>query len=71
MPEITGEAQVEGPELGESLEQVDLSHESETVWKKRFECTRLGSEMYTSPLLIRLTDFSGEGERAPPDWYNG
>ncbi len=71
MPEIVGESQDSGPELDENrlneLTETELTIISNLYSRPiKDRCPKLG--IFESPLLIRLTDFSGEGERAPPDY---
>jgi hypothetical protein len=66
MPEIIGETQIKGPDLSANIDKYPLIPQGVSLWKKRFEYSIIDSETYASPLMIRLIDFSGEGERAPP-----
>lgn len=64
MPEIIGEVVSEtpepietdrGPRVGRVLPKIPRRH-----------CERKSTEAETSPFMMRLLDFAGEGERAPP-----
>ena len=68
MPEIVGESQDTDPHLEENRPAEPVE---ERLWPRR--TSRASRERYrqsgimTSPLMLRLIDFSGEGERAPPE----
>ena len=68
MPEIMGESQDSGPELDENeLTERNLTMIGNLNSRPNTDhCPKSG--ICESPLLIRLTDFSGEGERAPPKY---
>ena len=63
MPEIVGDSQdaalEAADELNESNEQRPVRSSQVTPWV-------LKPGIHVSPLELRLIDFSGEGERAPP-----
>ena len=67
MPEIVGESQDADPHLEENRPAEPVG---EQLWPRR--TSRASRERYrqsgimVSPLVLRLIDFSGEGERAPP-----
>ena len=65
MPEIVGESQDEALEPAD-----DLVEGNETRPLFNFPKARgtPQSVVHISPLRLRLDDFSGQGERAPPGW---
>ena len=64
MPEIVGESQDVAPGLDENR---PAEGGPETPHPRPvFRDVRTESGITRSPLVMRLTDFSGEGERAPP-----
>ncbi|MHC4443969.1 MAG: hypothetical protein ACYTBZ_04070 [Planctomycetota bacterium] len=71
MPEIVGESQDSGPQLDENelneLTEADLTKIA-NLYSRPISDQRQRSGIIESPLLIRLIDFSGEGERAPPKY---
>ena len=66
MPEIVGEQQDAGPAMVEN-EPAEVERGRVVFHYVERECHRQPG-IYVSPLRLRLTDFSGEGERAPPGW---
>ncbi|UCD29036.1 MAG: hypothetical protein JSV03_00700 [Planctomycetota bacterium] len=64
MPEIVGESQDSGPELAEN-EVLETEREVDTFTNPISEEIKQPGA-FESPLQLRLNDFSGEGERAPP-----
>lgn len=62
MPEIVGErqAEIEAQDSGVRFVWSQTARDA-----SRIEMQNLPG-MYVSPLQLRLDDFSGEGERAPP-----
>jgi hypothetical protein len=71
MPEIVGESQDSGPKLDENevneFSKNDLSKIA-NLYSRPIKDHYPKPGIFESPLLIRLTDFSGEGERAPPKY---
>lgn len=63
MPEIIGERQA-GPEAEDRRDRFELSPDSQEAGAANQAPNLPG--IYVSPLQLRLDDFSGEGERAPP-----
>jgi len=64
MPEIVGESEDAEPQHGENaVVEMDRKIQTTTCMRQRRPCKR---GISVSPLRIRLNDFSGEGERAPP-----
>lgn len=66
MPEIIGESQLGTLDpIGESPRNRSGDRPHETVLHLRATVDHSGTNM--SPSRLRLHDFSGEGERAPPE----
>ncbi|MBI4580254.1 MAG: hypothetical protein HY718_11165 [Planctomycetes bacterium] len=62
MPEITGERAAE-PEMAEAMVQPPAVEQDRTA-----PTGRESTGAFVSPMRLRLDDFSGEGERAPPEF---
>ena len=65
MPEIIGNRQDDCPDPAENVEQEEQFEEEEHNWAEEHLPHPGACE---SPLRMRLHDFSGEGERAPPEF---
>jgi len=63
MPEIVGDSQSGALEAAERLEE---GREVRPLRSTRVAASLLKPGIHVSPLRLRLNDFSGEGERAPP-----